>query len=212
MATSSASSSEAEEIFHIDHVDPVETVDAADVIAPPRPLDIEPEPVAPAGDQAVRPDVTYQAYVTVWRTDETGSDVEADPSPTTVATEYGAPAGTPARGVIVLSAAATGLCAAIDCGLSGTLTMFFDLCFITICLVGAMSIRRHDLFTAGVLAPLVFAAAVFAVAVGGGDAFVASGSLSKAFFTGLAAHAAALVCGYGVALGVVGGRVATARR
>jgi hypothetical protein len=95
--------------------------------------------------------------------------------------------------------------------MSGTLTMFFDLCFVTACLIGAMAIRRSDLFTAGVLAPLAFAAVVLVVAVAVDGAFVASGSLSKAFFTGLAAHAGALVAGYGVALAVVGGRVAAAR-
>jgi hypothetical protein len=43
------------------------------------------------------------------------------------------------------------------------------------------------------------------------DAFVVGGSMSRAFFTGLAGHAAALVFGYGVALAVVGGRVAARR-
>ena len=43
--------------------------------------------------------------------------------------------------------------------------MFFDLCFVVVCLVGAMAVRRHDLFTAGVLPPLVFAAVIAVVSV-----------------------------------------------
>jgi hypothetical protein len=199
---------EAEAIFTIDHVDPVETVDAADVleaadgIAAPS----EPRPVDP--DEA--PAEAGEAYVTIWRTEADDATGAAD-SGSAVSAVYSAAPGVPARGVIVLSLLAGMLCAAADCGLTGSLTMFFDLCFITVCLVGAMAVRREDLFTAGVLAPLVFAAVVFLVAVGVADAFVVGGSTSRAFFTGLAAHAGALVSGYGVALAVVGGRVAARR-
>jgi hypothetical protein len=202
--TSSAPHSEPEAIFTIDHVDPVETIDAADVIVS------APVP-ASSPEDALAPDSGVDTFVTVWRTDPA---IEPDPQTDRrddMAVAYATAPGMPARGVVVLSLVVSAVCAAADCGLSGTLTMFFDLCFITVCLVGAMAVRREDLFTAGVLAPLVFAVVVLAVTVGVGDAFVASGSMSKAFFTGLAAHAAALVCGYGVALGVVGGRVASRR-
>jgi uncharacterized protein DUF6542 len=205
MAT--ASPREAEAVFTIDHVDPVETIDAADVLEAADPIDPPPaapvDPGEPSGEPA-------DAYVTVWRTEADHAAVTADQR-SVVSAEYAAAAGMPARGVVVVSLLATALCAAADCGLTGTLTMFFDLTFITVCLVGAMAIRRDDLFTAGVLAPLVFAVVVFAVAVGVGGAFVADGSTSTAFFTGLAAHAGALVVGYGVALAVVGGRVAARR-
>jgi hypothetical protein len=207
MAT--ASPREADAIFTIDHVDPVETVDAADVLgaadaiaAPsqPRPVDPAEPPPAEAGE----------AYVTIWRTEVDDAVGPAD-SGSAVSAVYSAAAGVPARGVIVLSLLASMLCAAADCGLTGSLTMFFDLCFVTVCLVGAMAVRPQDLFTAGVLAPLVFAVVVFLVAVGVAGAFVDGGSTSRAFFTGLAAHAGALVSGYGVALAVVGGRVAARR-
>jgi hypothetical protein len=209
MAT--ASQREAEAIFTIDHVDPVETVDAADVLeaadaidAPPAPLPVDPD--EPPGEVAEAAEV----YVTVWRTE---ADDLADKAGSgyAVSAVYSAAPGMPARGVIGLSLLASVLCAAADCGLTGTLTMFFDLCFITVCLVGAMAVRREDLFTAGVLAPLVFAVVVFLVTVGVADAFVVGASASNAFFTGLAAHAGALVSGYGVALAVVGGRVAARR-
>jgi hypothetical protein len=207
MAT--ASPREAEDVFTIDHVDPVETVDVADLSTskpspdPERPVGEAVDPAAPATDTYVGDAEVADAYVTVWRTDA----AETQPA---AAVEYGTAPGMPARGVIVASLLASVLCAAADCALTGTLTMFFDLCFITICLVGAMGVRREDLFTTSVLAPLALAAVVFFVSVGVPDAF-GPGGLSRVFFVGLAAHAAALVCGYGVALAVVGGRVAAAR-
>jgi hypothetical protein len=208
MAT--ASPREAEDVFTIDHVDPVETVDVADVpivnrAVDPRtvPTDDEPGEMAGAVD-APESRETVEAYVTVWRADA------VDQAETDRAVEYDVAAGMPARGVIVASLFASLVCAAADCGLSGTLTMFFDLCFITICLVGAMGVRREDLFTTAVLAPLALAAVVVMVALVVPDAF-GPGALSRVFFVGLAAHAGALVCGYGVALAVVSGRVAVSR-
>jgi hypothetical protein len=203
MAT--ASPREAEDVFTIDHVDPVETVDVTDLPAvqsSSQPDVQASEPVASSAG-ATEADVT-DAYVTVWRTDAVD---DAEPAH---AVEYGTAPGLPGRGVIVASLLASVLCAAADCALTGTLTMFFDLCFITICLVGAMGVRREDLFTTSVLAPLTLAAVVLLVSLGVPDAF-GPGGLSRVFFVGLAAHAGALVCGYGVALAVVGGRVAAAR-
>jgi hypothetical protein len=206
MAPSSpASPREAEDVFTIDHVDPVERVDVADV--PVRDLDPRSDPDVAPDDGAEASPALAATYVTVWRSD----GVEPADAEPVEAAEYGAAPGMPARGVIVLSLLACAICAAADCALTGTLTMFFDLCFITVCLVGAMGVRREDLFTTGVLAPLALAASVLLVTVAVPDAFVAGGSMSRAFFTGLAAHAAALVCGYGVALAVVGGRVAARR-
>jgi hypothetical protein len=202
---SPASPREAEDVFTIDHVDPVERVDVADVpvrdVQPQTDADREP-------DDAAEPSSAVETgYVTVWRS-EGAEPADAEPVD---AVEYATAPGMPARGVIVLSLLACALCAAADCALTGSLTMFFDLCFITVCLVGAMAVRREDLFTTGVLAPLALAASVLLVTVAVPDAFVAGGSMSRAFFTGLAAHAAALVSGYGVALAVVGGRVAARR-
>jgi hypothetical protein len=203
MATPSpASPREAQDVFTIDHVDPVERVDVADVAAAPV-LD----PGLPSDDQPEAPLGPADAYVTVWRSD-TADYSDAEPRE---AAEYATAPGMPARGVILLSLLACIVCAAADCALTGTLTMFFDLCFITVCLVGAMGVRREDLFTTGVLAPLVLAAVVLLVSIAVPGAFVDAGSMSRVFLTGLAAHAAALVCGYAVALAVVGGRVAAAR-
>jgi hypothetical protein len=203
MAT--ASPREAEDVFSIDHVDPVETVDVTDLpaVQSSSPPDVQADEPTVSSAGATAADVT-DAYVTVWRTDAVD---DAEPP---LAVEYGTAPGLPGRGVIVASLLASVLCAAADCAMTSTLTMFFDLCFITVCLVGAMGVRREDLFTTSVLAPLALAAVVFLVSVGVPDAF-GPGGLSRVFFVGLAAHAGALVCGYGVALAVVGGRVAAAR-
>jgi hypothetical protein len=205
MAT--ASPREAEEVFTIDHVDPVETVDVTDVPIVNHAAEPSAQPAdnPSAGVEAAEAAVAFDAYVTVWRTDDVDEPQEAARG-----AEYDAAPGMPARGVILASLLASLLCAVADCALTGTLTMFFDLCFITICLVGAMGVRREDLFTTAVLAPLALAAVVLMVAVGVPDAF-GPGPLSRVFFVGLAAHAGALVCGYGVALAVVGGRVAASR-
>jgi uncharacterized protein DUF6542 len=125
--------------------------------------------------------------------------------------EYTAMPGIPGRGVCLLTLVTLGGCAAVDLALARGITMFFDLCFVTVCLVAAMSVRRRDLFTTGVLPPLVFAAVVGAVAVLSPSTFVQFGGAFKAFMTGLAAHAPGLVAGYAVALVTVGSRVGASR-
>jgi hypothetical protein len=125
--------------------------------------------------------------------------------------EYVAMPGLPARGVVVVSLLSAVGCAVIDLLLTSTLTMFFDLCFIVVCLVGAMAVRRRDFFTTGVLPPLLLAVVVAALAVKSPSTFVQSGGVTTAFLTGLAEHATALVIGYAVALATLGGRISAAR-
>jgi hypothetical protein len=125
--------------------------------------------------------------------------------------EYTTMPGIPGRGVCLLTIVAAGGCAVLDLALTRGITLFFDLCFVTICLVAAMSVRRRDLFTTGVMPPLIFAAVVGVVAALSPGTFVAFGGASKAFMTGLAQHAPGLVSGYAVALLTVGSRVSASR-
>jgi hypothetical protein len=125
--------------------------------------------------------------------------------------EYVATPGLPARGIVLASVLAAGGCAAVDLALTNGITLFFDLCFIVVCLVSAMAVRRRDFFTTGVLPPLLFAAVVACIAVRNPGAFVHVGGMSKAFLAGLAQHAAALVTGYAIALTVLAARVSAAR-
>ncbi len=126
--------------------------------------------------------------------------------------EYAAMPGLPGRAVVLVSLLAVVGCAALDLRLTSRVTMFFDLCFVVVCLVAAMAVRRRDLFTTGVLPPLVFAVVVAGIALWLPSTFVPAGGLSRAFLTGLAEHATGLVAGYAVALVTVGGRVAASRQ
>ena len=136
---------------------------------------------------------------------------DSDALPAGQVAEYAAMPGIPGRGVCLFTLVAAGACAGVDLVLAGGITMFFDLCFVTLCLIAAMSVRRRDLFTTGVLPPFVFAAVVGVVAVLSPDTFVHFGGASQAFMTGLAGHAPALVAGYLVALLTVGSRVSASR-
>ena len=117
--------------------------------------------------------------------------------------------GLTGRALIMVTALAAGGCAALDLGLTaGRMTFFFDLCFVVICLVGTMAVRRADLFTAGVLPPLMFAAVIAVVAVAAPQAFESAPGVNKVFLSGLASHAPGLVGGYAVALLAVAARMA----
>ena len=117
--------------------------------------------------------------------------------------------GLTGRALVLATALAAGGCAILDLALtSGRMTFFFDLCFVVICLVGTMAVRRDDLFTAGVLPPLLFAGVIATVAVAAPQAFESAPGISKVFLSGLASHAPGLVGGYGVALVAVAARMA----
>lgn len=127
-------------------------------------------------------------------------------------TVYESLPGMPGRGVVLLTVLATVLVAVLDFALTGRLSYFFDLSFVVICLVAAMGVRGHDLFTTGVLPPLVFGLVVATVAMTAPATIVPDAALGKVFLTGLTDHAAALVFGYGIALVTVAGRAAQHRR
>ncbi len=123
-------------------------------------------------------------------------------------TVYESLPGMPGRGITLVAALGTGLVVGLDFALTGSLSYFFDLTFVVICLVASMAVRGHDLFTSGVLPPLVFGAAIAVVSVLAPTTFVASGGIAETFLTGLTSHAGALVFGYGTALITVAGRAA----
>jgi len=122
--------------------------------------------------------------------------------------DYATQPGLPGRGVIVGSTAAAAGVILLDFTLTGGLSMFFGLWFVVICLIGAMAVRRQDLFTTGVLAPLLFGALIALISLVAPSTFSDVGGFGKVFPTGLTAHAGALVAGYGVALLTVGARAA----
>ena len=109
--------------------------------------------------------------------------------------------GIPGRGIILLGLVAAFALAAVDIALNDQLSLFFSLGFVLIGLVCAMSVRRSDLFTAGVLPPLLLAAVmgVFAIAMPSAVG-TPSGSISHAWVAGLAHHAGGLVSAHAAAL------------
>src|SRR5690349_4376513 len=93
--------------------------------------------------------------------------------------------GVSGRGLILLTAVAAGGCTALDLVLTGgRLTFFFDLCFVVICLTSTMAVRRSDLFTAGVLPPLLYAGVISVLSVTAPKAFEAGSGVANVFLTG----------------------------
>jgi hypothetical protein len=103
--------------------------------------------------------------------------------------------------VVALTAALTLSAATVEIAISGHLRLFFDLCFIAICLTAAMLVRPREFFTVGVLPPLLMLGTMLLVALNG-TAVIAQrhDSLVQAVVTGLAHHAIALFIGYAVCL------------
>ena len=109
--------------------------------------------------------------------------------------------GIPGRGIILLGLVAAFALAAVDIALNDQLSLFFSLGFVLIGLVCAMSVRRSDLFTAGVLPPLLLAAVIGVFAIAMPSALGApSGPISHAWVAGLAHHAGGLVSAHAAAL------------
>jgi hypothetical protein len=103
--------------------------------------------------------------------------------------------------VAALATALTLSVATIEVSLVGHLRLFFDLCFVVICLVSALMVRPRDFFTVGVLPPLLMFATMVLVALNGPDVIAdRHDSTVQAIITGLAHHSVALFAGYAVCL------------
>jgi hypothetical protein len=109
--------------------------------------------------------------------------------------------GIPGRGIILLSLLAAFAVAAADISLNDRLSLLFSLGFFLIGPLCALSVRRSDLFTAGVLPPLLLAAVIGVLAIAMPSAVnTPSGSISHAWVAGLAHHAGGLVSAHAAAL------------
>lgn len=119
---------------------------------------------------------------------------------------------TPGNRVVTLSVlAAVGL-AAVNIALTEALSLFYDLTFVVICLVGALAVRPRDFFRVGVLAPLLMLTTVTLLALVD-TAYVAeeTDGLVQAVVSGLAHHAGALLAGHALALAALGLRQVAVR-
>jgi hypothetical protein len=92
----------------------------------------------------------------------------------------------------------------LDLLVADRLGLFFDLCFVTLCLGMALAVRPGDFFTVGVLPPLLMIAVFALVGVTEPTAIAAvDDSLVQVVVSGLATHSGALVSGYALCLGVL---------
>jgi hypothetical protein len=103
--------------------------------------------------------------------------------------------------VAALACAVVLTVAAVEVTFVGHLRLFFDLCFVVVCLGAALMVRPRDFFTVGVLPPLVMFATMVIVALNGPRVIAAPhDGVVQAVVTGLAHHSLALFAGYAVCL------------
>ncbi len=114
----------------------------------------------------------------------------------------------PGRQVVSLGVAATLTAVCLDVLLVGRLTLFFDLCFMVVCLGLAALVRRRDFFLVALLPPALM------TGVFGFIALVARGTIAdrgdsalQAIVSGVATHGVALFVGYALCLGWLGWRL-----
>jgi hypothetical protein len=114
--------------------------------------------------------------------------------------------------VVTLSAGASTVVVATDLAVNDTLSLFYDIAFVMLCVAAAFSVRPRDFFVVGVLPPLLMLGVVLALALVDRAAVAESvDGFVQALVSGLAHHAGALVTGYGLVLGILALRQVAAR-
>ena len=108
----------------------------------------------------------------------------------------------PGRQVVSLGIAVTLTAVSIDVLLAGRLTLFFDLCFVVLCLGLAALVRRRDFYMVALLPPLLMTIVFGFVALVARSAVAdPRDSLLQAVVSGVATHGVALFVGYALCLG-----------
>ncbi|MCW2739227.1 DUF6542 domain-containing protein [Nocardioides sp.] len=107
----------------------------------------------------------------------------------------------PGRQVVTLGIAVTLTAVTIDVLLVGRLTLFFDLCFMVLCLGLAALVRRRDFFLVALLPPVLMTAVFgFIALVARGAIADPADSVLQAVVSGVATHGIALFIGYALCL------------
>lgn len=125
------------------------------------------------------------------------------------------PGHEPGRRVVALAVALALTVALLDVAVTGSVTWVFDLCFVVLCVALALLVAPRDLFTIGVLPPLLMLGVFVVVGRADPDALGhRDDSVAQAVVSGLAHHSLALCLGYGLCLGLLAQRrhVEVARR
>lgn len=112
------------------------------------------------------------------------------------------------RQVVVLGVALTLTAVAVDVLLVGRLTLFFDLCFMALCLGLAALVRRQDFYLVALLPPVLMVVVFGFISLVARDAVAdPRDSVLQAVVSGVATHGLALFVGYALCLGWLGWRL-----
>ncbi len=103
----------------------------------------------------------------------------------------------PGRQVVALGVAVALSVVVADLALVGRVSLFFDLCFVSLCVGLALAVRPSDFFIVGVLPPLIMVG-VFALLGLSRPSVIAhpEDGVIQAVVSGLSHHSTALVVGY----------------
>lgn len=119
----------------------------------------------------------------------------------------------PGRQVAVLGVALALTAAVLDVLLFEGLTLFFDVCFVLLCVALALMVRPTDFFTVGVLPPLLMVGVVAILGATRTELVADPGDgLVQAVVSGLSHHSGALIVGYLSTLAVLAIRHRVGRR
>ena len=103
----------------------------------------------------------------------------------------------PGRQVVALGAALALTAVVIDVAVVGRISLFFDLCFITMCVALALAVRPTDFFVVGVLPPLIMVGVFTLLGFTRPDVIAhAQDGVVQSVVSGLSHHSGALVVGY----------------
>lgn len=110
----------------------------------------------------------------------------------------------PGRELVALASAAALTAVVIDLLVGGHISLFFDLCFVLLCVGLALAVRPTDFFTVGVLPPLLMVGVFVLIGISRPTVLGNAGdSTLQAVITGLSEHSIALVTGYLLCLAVL---------
>jgi hypothetical protein len=117
------------------------------------------------------------------------------------------PGHEPGRQVVALGLALALTAALLDVLATGGVSWLFDVCFVVLCAALAVLVAPRDLFTVGVLPPLIMLSVFVLVALADTGALASRhDGAAQAVVSGLTHHSLALCLGYGVCLALLAQR------
>jgi len=103
----------------------------------------------------------------------------------------------PGRELVALGSATALTAVVLDLLMGGHIGLFFDLCFVLLCVGLALAVRPTDFFTVGVLPPLLMVGVFVLLGISRPTVLGHAGDGTvQAVITGLSEHSIALVVGY----------------